>query len=375
MPFKIFTSLVRTLFLGLFFLLLFFSDKFQIKIEYAGFPLSDNWYVRLTKLAFWFLVSIEIVRIFYYGIIKNKTRGLIANVLTIVIPLTVTLIILEVIFMYIPQSHEGILSKASQIWWEKYWHPVNALGYRDQEITKEPGKKIVLVIGDSFAAGHGLKNVNERFSNILQTKLGVEKYTVYNLGVSGADTRDEAKRLKEFPVKPDIIILQYFPNDIEKAGRERGLSLSGAEPYADLHGPFSMIVKRFYLPNFIYWQLPHTGFSTFEKFVQTAYTDTTVLNAHIRDLSKITLYKEESAAKMYTVFIPFLFQLDKSAAYTKPVENFLRSKKVNVVTLNSSISKVPEKDRIVGKNDGHASAVINSLIADQLFDAMKPDLK
>ncbi len=45
------------------------------------------------------------------------------------------------------------------------------------------------------------------------------------------------KRLKEFPVKPDVIILQYFPNDIEKVGREKGLSLSGTAPYADLKGP------------------------------------------------------------------------------------------------------------------------------------------
>ncbi|KAA6439972.1 SGNH/GDSL hydrolase family protein [Dyadobacter flavalbus] len=375
MIFKIFTSFIRILFLGVFFLLLFFADKFKIKIEYAGFPLSDNWYIRLTRLAFWFLVSVEILRVFYYSIIKSRMQGLVANIVTLVVPLVITLILLEVIFMYVPQSHEGISSKASQIWWEKYWHPVNELGYRDKKIMDEAGKINVLVIGDSFAAGHGLKNVNERFSDILQAKLGVERYSVYNLGVSGADTRDEAKRLEEFPIKPDIIILQYFPNDIEKAGRENGLSLSGAESYADLHGPFSMLVKRFYLPNFIYWQLPHTGFSTFEKFVQSAYTDTTVLNAHLRDLSRFTLYKEASKAEMYTVFIPFLFQLDKSAAYTKPVEGFLRSKKVHVITLNNTIAKVPEKDRIVGKNDGHASSVINSLIADKLFEAMKPDLR
>jgi len=375
MFFKIITSLVRTLFLGLFFLLLFFPDKLQIKIEYAGFPLSDNWYVRLTKLSFWFLISIEILRMFYHGIIKTRAKGLVVNVITVVVPITFTLIILEVTFMYIPQSHEGTLSRASQIWWEKYWNPINELGYRDKKITNEVGKKKIVIIGDSFTAGHGLKNVDERFSDLLQAKLGEEKYAVYNLGVSGADTRDEAKRLEEFPIKPDIIILQYFPNDIEKAGREKGLSLSGTEPYADLKGPFAMLVKRFYLPNFIYWQLPHTGFSTFEKFVQTAYTDTTILNTHLHDLSRMTRFKELNGCRMYAVFIPFLFQLDKSASYTNPVEIFLRSKKVNVVTLNNTIANVPEKERIVGKNDGHASSVINSLIADKLVGAMKMDIE
>ncbi|MCF0064903.1 SGNH/GDSL hydrolase family protein [Dyadobacter chenwenxiniae] len=368
---KIVTSVIRILFLGLLFIFLFYPDRFDIKFEYPGFPQADSWYVRLAKFAFWFLLIIEILRIFYYGVVKSKAKGILANIVTITVPLLVTLIFLEIIFMYIPQSHEGVLSKASQIWWEKYWKPINSLGYHDKEIKKEPGKKKILVIGDSFAAGHGLKDVNERFSNQLEASLGADKHSVYNLGMSGADTRDEAKRLVEFPVKPDVIVLEYFPNDIEKVGREKGLSLSGAEPYADLKGPMATLVKRFYLPNFIYWQLPHTGFSTFEKFVQTAYTDTTVLNAHLRDLSKMIDYRDSTGAKMYAVFIPFLFQVDKSAGYTKPVEDYLRSKGVTVVGINDGVLKIPEKERVVGKNDGHGSATLNKLIADRLTEAMK----
>ena len=369
---RIVTSAVRILFLVLLFVFLFYPEKFQIKFDYLGYPQSDHWYIRLAKLAFWFLLIIEILRIFYYGVVKSKAKGILANITTLVVPVLVTLIFLEIIFMYVPQSHEGVLSKASQIWWEKYWKPVNSLGYRDKEITEnKTGKTNILVVGDSFSAGHGLENVEDRFSNMLEAKLGQDKTQVYNLSLSGADTRDEAKRLKEFPVKPDIIVLQYFPNDIEKVAREKGVPLSGAEPYADISGISGSIVRRFYLPNFIYWQLPHTGFSTFEKFVQTAYTDTTVLNAHLRDMSQMISYRDSTKAKMYAVFIPFLFQLDKSAAYTKPVEDYLRKNGVTVVTLTDGIAKIPEKERVVGKNDGHASAVVNKLIADRLYDVMK----
>lgn len=367
---KIVSSLFRLVLLIIIFIFLFYPDKFHVTFEYPGYPQSDSFYVRLAKVAFWLLLVIEILRIFYYGVVKSKVKGLIANVVTIAVPLVVTLIFLEIIFMYIPQSHEGVLSKASQIWWEKYWHPVNALGYHDREVTKESGKKNVLFIGDSFAAGHGLKNIDERFSDIVAKNLG-DQYSVYNLGISGSDTRDEAKRLKEFPVKPDVIVLEYFPNDIEKVGREKGLTLTGAEPYADLTGPSATLIKRFYLPNFIYWQLPHASFGTFENFVQTAYTDTTVLNAHLRDLSKMIDYRDSTDAKMYAVFIPFLFQLEKSAGYTKPVEDYLKSKGVTVVTLTKDIVAIPEKERIVGKNDGHGSGKLNALIADKLLKVMK----
>jgi hypothetical protein len=367
---KIVTSLVRVGFLCLLFFFLFYPDRFHIKFDYPGLPQSDSWYLRLAKFAFWMLLIIEILRIFYYGVVKSKAKGIAANITTIAVPLLVTLILLEIVFMYIPQSHEGVLSKASQIWWEKYWHPVNAQGFHDKEIEQNPGKKHVLVVGDSFAAGHGLKSVSERFSDILGSKLGSEKYSVYNLGVSGADTRDEAKRLEAYSVKPDVIVLQYFPNDVEKVGREKGLSLSGSEPYADLKGPMATVVKRFYLPNFIYWQLPHTGFSTFAKFVQTAYTDTTVLNAHLRDLSKIIAYRDSTHAKMYAVFIPFLFQLDQSAGYTKPVENYLKAHGVTVVPINDGIAGIPDKERVVGKNDTHAGPAVNALIAERLYQAI-----
>jgi len=368
---KILSSAVRLLFLGILFIFLFYPDKFNITFEHPGYPQSDSIYLRMAKVAFWLLFVIEILRIFYYGVVKSKSKGLLANIVTVVIPLLITLVFLEIVFMYIPQSHEGVLSKASQIWWTKYWKPVNSLGYHDREVVKEEGKKNILFIGDSFAAGHGLKNVEERFSDIIADKLGRDKYSMYNLGMSGADTRDEVRRLKEFPVKPDVIVLEYFPNDIEKVGREKGLTLTGAEPYADLKGPFATMVKRFYLPNFIYWQLPHASFGTFEKFVQTAYTDTTILNEHLRDLSKMIDYRDSTKSEMYAVFVPFLFQMDKSAGYTKPVEDFLRSKGVKVITFTEEIAAVPEKKRVVGKNDGHASAEVNAVIAEKLLKTMK----
>ena len=367
---KIGSSLFRLVFLTVIFVFLFYPDKFQITFQCPGYPQSDSFYVRLTKVAFWLLLVVETLRMFYYGVVKSNAKGWVSHVFTAIVPLVVTLIFLEIIFMYIPQSHEGVASKASQIWWEKYWQPVNLLGYRDREVAQEPGKMNMLFVGDSFTAGHGLETVDERFSDIIGKKLG-DKYSIYNLGVSGADTRDEAHRLRGFSLKPNVIVLQYFPNDIEKVGREMGLLLSGANPYSDINGVTGSLVKRFYLPNFIYWQLPHTSFGTFEKFVQTAYTDTTVLNAHLKDMSKMMAYKDSTGAKMYAVIIPFLFQTEKSAGYTKPVENYLRKHGVTVVTLTSEINAIPKKELVVGKNDGHASAKLNGIIAAKLLQEMK----
>ncbi len=365
---KIVTSSIRFLLLGAFFLLLFFPDIFQIRLEYPGWPLKDPLFLRFCKLAFWLLVSIELLRCFYYGIVKSKLKGFVPNLLTLFISLSLLFVFLEMVFMFVPQSHEGVSSKASQVWWSKHWFPENTLGYRDTEPAAVKGQKVVLAIGDSFTAGHGLKDVNERFSNRLEARLG-NGYRVHNLGVSGADSGDEASRLETYPLKPDAIVLQYFPNDIEKVAQAGGIPLTGTQPYDDLGRLGTHLVRRFYLPNFIYWQLPHTQFSTFESFISQAYTDSTVLSLHLADMDRMIACRDSAGADMYAVFIPFLMQLDKSAGYTKIVEDYLRSKGVTVLTFTDEIAAIPEKDRIVGKNDGHASAAVNQVIADALYRA------
>jgi hypothetical protein len=62
--------------------------------------------------------------------------------------------------------------------------------------------------------------------------------------------------------------------------------------------------------------------------------------------------------------------LDKSAGYTKPVENYLKSHGVTVVPLNDGVAQIPDKERVVGKNDGHASGSVNALIAERLAKAI-----
>ena len=365
---KLVSSFIRLFLLGIFFVFLFFPDKAGISFVYPLAPLSDSLFIRVCKLAFWTLVSVELLRCFYYGVVKAKSRGFAANLLTIVFPVALFLIFLEAVFMFVPQSHEGVLSKASQIWWQKYWKPVNSLGYRDVEPVAAAGKKQVLVIGDSFSAGHGLKHTSERFSDLLGEKLG-NGYEVRNLGVSGSDTGDEARRLLEYPVKPDAIVLQYFPNDIERVAQANGLKITGGQPFDDVGPVVHQVVSRLYLPNFIYWQLPHAQFSTFDEFVSSAYSDSTVLRDHFADLSKIISYGDSTGAEVYAVFVPFLFQLDKSEGYTRPVADFLREKGVRVVNVNKEIATIPEKERIVGRNDGHAGAAVNSVIADKLYEA------
>lgn len=366
---KLVTSVFRLLLLGIPFVLLFFPDKWNIKFDYPYAGLVDNFYIRLAKAMTLLLVLVELLRMFYYGVIKNdKSNKIVANIATLGIMVVWLVGLLEITFMFISQSHEGDLSKASQIWFAKYWRPITAEGYRDFPKTNAEKKKKVLVLGDSFAAGHGLENTEDRFSDQLEQKLGADKYAVYNLGVSGSDTRDEFQRLQKFPVKPEVLVLEYFPNDIEKAARDAKLTLAQFQPYDDITIPGAgSLVMRFYFPNYLYWQFPHMPPASITDFVQKSYTDTTILNPHLRDLQKIVDYARQHNAPMYVVMVPFLQNVEKSNGYTKPIEDFFINQKIPVVRLSDHLGSIPPKERIVGKNDGHASAKVNALIADLLY--------
>lgn len=371
---KLISSFIRLAFLGFLLVFIYFNDSLKITFEYPYHAIFDNIFVRLAKISLLLLILIELLRLFYYGIVKNpKAPRLLANVMTLVVPTVAILVFLEIGFMFVAQSHEGGLTKASNIWFERYWPPVNAAGYRDNEHTDTLGKKKVLVIGDSFTAGHGLKSIDDRYANILAKKLGTQKFDVYNLGISGSDTRDEYARFEKSGIKPDMLILQYFPNDIERAAKDNGLLPAASRPYSDVPGYLGFLFRHSYLFNYVYWQLPHNSAATFVDYTQKAYTDPATIRDHLRDLGQFVAVRDKYKIPMYAVMFPFSHNLEKTTGYVRPVVAFFRTHNVAVLTVGDLVKDINPDDRIVGRNDFHASALVNKRVGEALYQRIQAD--
>jgi hypothetical protein len=94
----------------------------------------------------------------------------------------------------------------------------NALGMKDDEIDPNaPGERLA-ALGDSITYGPGAA-VHETWPKRLQQMLARAGTlaTVYNFGVQGYSTVQEVEtlRLKALPLRPRIVLLQYFRNDEE----------------------------------------------------------------------------------------------------------------------------------------------------------------
>jgi lysophospholipase L1-like esterase len=162
--------------------------------------------------------------------------------------------------MFIRRSHSTDYTLASRLWYAKYWKPINSLGFRDKE--PDNNNPVVLFVGDSFTAGHGLKSVDDRFSNIAGKELNKKgkKYTVINIGKPNLDSRSEYDVMRDFiymaRIKPDKIILQYCGNDIEGVAMNNGLIFDGFNPPPDMNKFLILIGSGSYLFNYLYFLSP-----------------------------------------------------------------------------------------------------------------------
>lgn len=103
-------------------------------------------------------------------------------------------------------------SKADPVWRSEYI-PVAA---------EHPGKKRILVLGDSFVWGDGSDNVNTLWWRQLDQELKKRGYgdvEVIAAGLNGSSTADESKWLDMLlpKYKPDLVVLGYVTNDPDEA--------------------------------------------------------------------------------------------------------------------------------------------------------------
>lgn len=122
-------------------------------------------------------------------------------------------------------------------------YEINSLGYRDKEYTldKPPGKKRILVFGDSFTFGEGVP-YGERFTDLVEEQiLDVE---VINFGVPGAGIDENYARYRQFGAhfNPDYVILmanwlgaERYSLNIVDSGKVDASELKPADPAQLFH--------------------------------------------------------------------------------------------------------------------------------------------
>ena len=285
------------------------------------------------------------------------------------------LLLLEFYFAAIHDQSDGFnLTYAGRVWFERHWGPLNSLGYRDREaVLPEPGQRSLVVLGDSFASGHGVKQAEDRFSNVVARSLG-PGWRVYNVAKIGWDTSDEITALRSFPVKPDIVVLSYCLNDIFPAALEAKFPMNFAVTLPA--GIMKTFVDHSALADYVYWRLARGGnlaggADSFWNSLKGAYADPAVWAIQSGLLTELASYCRDNDIKLVAVIFPMLQAPKESAPLTGKVSQALEDHGAVVLDLASVLAGRPARELVVNSLDAHPNEAVHGEVGRLLAARIK----
>lgn len=249
---------------------------------------------------------------------------------------------------------------------EKVEIKLNSLGMRSDE--PDPDKKKILFIGSSISLGWGVKE-DSTYAAILDHKLQKEGYNfqVLNASVGNYNTyryvEDFLRNQKE--VNPEIIVVNYFINDVEvlPMGSNNWL-LKNSELAASL----TISVKK---------MMANNDENLVDYYDELYAPDQKGFQMMKKSLEKLAKYASDNDIKLYMAIIPDIHFLEDYPFLPihKKMQNLGEDLGFEVVDFYESLKGIPFEALQVIPGDSHPNAYGHKLMAKSLSDAIISDLK
>jgi len=347
-----------------------FDRIFQIFIEFSGY-----------LIAFFILTIILVIG----GIgIYRSSRPKLFKKISLSILFTLFLIIsffccAEAYFRFVYDESDALgFLQTNKHWFAKHV-AFNNFYLRDNKnytLQKKPGVTRIGVVGDSFAFGYGIKNVENRFSNLLEKKLLSQhkNVEVYNLGISGVDTCDEIQEFeKRKDIQFDIIIWEFYLNDIQPCKSSKLTKiLNEASARNRL---LQIIVKNSYFADFMYWRIYSATNNTLTALRDAdlqQYRNPEIVKLEAQSVLTLSalLSGETKTRPVIAIIFPHLGQLGPkypAKGVHKMVHQMFNSAGVTKIVDMLTYLQYKTPDQVmVNQFDPHPNEEVNKLAADKL---------
>lgn len=309
----------------------------------------------------------------------------IAPLLLVTVSVTLTFIVAEAALRLF-QVSTPVLEVGEVRPWETYIHEPakNKLGFREADPGSgifESGYKRILLLGDSFTFGHGVRKGEDRFSDLIEARLqrekpGGYKYHVYNAGVSSTEPRDWAGYLQQLlPLyRPDYVIAVFFLRD----GTDLCTSLRCLEKLIT-------DIKHKYTDNPFY---RHTSigrlwgdFRVTRRF-SSEYRDA-ILNAYTGDPTQRSTWTEQQRYLLamrdmceqhgipyHLIIFPMLLDLESGYRFQTAedeISRFATQNRIPVYSLLPGFLGLQSSSLWVSRNDQHPNEKGHAIAAETLY--------
>lgn len=268
------------------------------------------------------------------------------------------------------------LALTSKRWYVRHVK-VNNWEFRDDahytETVRE-GQKRLTFLGDSFTLGHGVANVEDRFSGKIRQaaeKTMPGRWQVYNLAKGGWDTRgqlDELADLRRRRFHTDILVLVYCLNDVETLHRENEIIMG----MILLSEPSNWILREAYLPNFLYYRYCHFNRSDVAGYfgwLHDAYQGA-VWVKQTAQLDALRKWCRDQNTQLLVVLFPFLHQLQGDYPFERAHEtigNYFAVHGVPCLDLLDLMRAHSHQKLVVNQFDAHPNERAHAIAADAIW--------
>ncbi len=262
-------------------------------------------------------------------------------------------------------------------WVQRHWR-VNGAGCRDN-VEYHPriseGQRRLTFLGDSFTAGHGIKNVEDRFPNRLrQMKVGWDVHALANVGLDTASERVLLTRALKQGYKMDEVLLVYCLNDLAvvSGGEPAKLDVGGQGLAVENRG---WLLRNSYFINFAYYryraainpQLKDYFPGLIKSYEGTAWERQADELRQLRDLV------EGHGGRLSVAIFPFLHVLGKNYEYQvahDKVAGLCQELNMPYLDLLPVYRDMPARSVTVNPFDAHPNELANQLAADEIANFM-----
>ncbi len=315
---------------------------------------------------------------------NERTWGKLVQGNALVLIFLVSIILLggELFFRFFydtPDSYD--LSKVSHRWFARHYQ-INTSRVRDSVSSyKEQiagGKLRITFIGDSFTAGHGVPNVEERFANLIRSR--ETNWEVHVFAFNGTETGDHLTILKTILPQDyqfNIVVLIYVLNDISDLAPEYRQKMSIRiqtrwQPW--------WIIRESYFLNTLYYRFriardPDT--KNYYHFVQKLYQGPAWEQQKVR-LRELRDVVRERGGTLLVVTFPFLHEMgNKTYSFFsahKQLDRLWQDLGVPHLDLLNTFQAYQGKELVVGRYDAHPNEKAHAMAADAIEKFLKAQI-
>ncbi len=269
---------------------------------------------------------------------------------------------------------QGFPTHSAALWTRRFVH-LNQLGFRDADhfAVAQDGVRRLLVVGDSYAFGAGIRRTSDRFGEGLAGRLASARGEIWqsvNASRGDSHTLDEIDFLERLlPYEPDVVILLYVFNDIDylKSVTARTVLTEAPGSYRQRFHPMRLAFKNSYAFQEMYVRVRLLGFGQADGIQPRTgpYGDEMLLAAHFKDLGRFVSLARETGAVVGIV--PFDIGARDGGTSQERYDTFVRGAQAQdlpVWSLMGTFDAHPYEELTVNKLDRHPNERAHALAVD-----------